>query len=154
MKTGPFFISALSVALLGCGAATPPATQYFSSPSAAMRAFPFSEAVRAGDFLFLSGQIGSVPGSADVVPGGIAAESKQAMENIKAVLERHGASMDDVVKCTVFLADMSEWGAFNEVYRAFFPKHFPVRSALGANGLAKGARVEVECVARVPDARR
>lgn len=119
-----------------------------------MRAFPFSEAVRAGDFLFLSGQIGSVPGSADVVPGGIAAESKQAMENIKAVLERHGASMDDVVKCTVFLADMSEWGAFNEVYRAFFPKHFPVRSALGANGLAKGARVEVECVARVPDARR
>ena len=128
--------------------------EFFTAPDPALARLPFSEAVRAGEFLILSGQIGNVPGTLALVPGGIAAESKQAMENIKAVLERHGASLDDVVKCTVFLADVSEWGAFNEVYRTFFPKHFPARSALGASGLAKGARVEVECVAYVPDARR
>ncbi len=120
------------------------------SPDPALRALPFSEAVRAGDFLFLSGQIGNAPGTLEPVPGGIKAEARQAMENTKAVLGRHGASMDDVVKCSVFLADMGDWPAFNEVYRGYFPKHFPARSALGANGLAKGARVEVECLAWAP----
>jgi reactive intermediate/imine deaminase len=115
-----------------------------------MRALPFSEAVRAGDFTFLSGQIGTAPGTADLVPGGIAAESKQAMENVKAILTRHGSSLDEVVKCSVFLADISEWPAFNDVYRGYFPNHFPARSALGASGLAKGARVEVECIAWTP----
>jgi 2-iminobutanoate/2-iminopropanoate deaminase len=124
--------------------------EFLTSPVPALRALPFSEAVRAGDFLFLSGQIGTAPGTANLVPGGIAAESKQAMENVKAILTRHGASLDDVVKCTAFLADMGEWGAFNDVYRTFFPNHFPARSALGASGLALGARVEVECVAWAP----
>ena len=114
-----------------------------------MNSLPFSEAVRAGNFLFLSGQIGNAPGTAVPVPGGIAAEARQAMENVRTVLERHGASLPDVVKFTVFLADMAEWEAFNEVYRSFFSGRFPARSALGANGLAKGARVEVECVACV-----
>ena len=145
------------LSLSACSPATAPparpAAEFLTAPGAALRALPFSEAVRAGDFLFLAGQIGSAPGTADVVPGGIAAESKQAMENIKAVLGRHGASLEEVVKCTVFLADMSEWGVFNDVYRPFFPKHFPARSALGASGLAKGARVEVECVAYAPRAR-
>ena len=76
------------------------------------------------------------------------------MENVKAALERHGSSLSDVVKFTVFLADISEWGAFNEVYRTYFPERFPARSALGASGLAKGARVEVECVAYAPRTRR
>lgn len=157
MKNFPL-LAGLLVSLPACCPATAPparpAAEFLAAPGAAMRALPFSEAVRAGDFLFLAGQIGSAPGTADVVPGGIAAESRQAMENVKAVLERHGASLSDVVKCTVFLADMGEWGAFNEVYRPFFPKHFPARSALGANGLAKGARVEVECVAFSPTTKR
>jgi 2-iminobutanoate/2-iminopropanoate deaminase len=143
-----------SVLLVGCTPAAQPAAspviEFLTSPSAALKALPFSEAVRVGDFLFLSGQIGTAPDTAAIVPGGIAAEAKQTMENIKATLERHGASMDKVVKCTVFLADMKEWPAFNEVYRPFFPAHFPARSALGANGLALGARVEVECIAFAP----
>jgi len=132
----------------------PGAATFLPAPSAALRALPFSEAVRAGDFLFLSGQIGSAPGTADVVPGGIAAETKQVMENVRAVLTRHGSSLDQVVKFTVFLADIGEWGAFNEVYRTFFGDRFPARSALGASGLAKGARVELECVAYAPGPRR
>jgi reactive intermediate/imine deaminase len=153
-----FLLALIALSLAACSPTTAPparpAAEFLAAPDPAMRALPFSEAVRAGDFLLLSGQIGSAPGTADVVPGGIAAESKQAMENIKAVLGRHGASLSDVVKCTVFLADMSEWGAFNNVYQPFFPKHYPARSALGASGLAKGARVEVECTAYVPNTRR
>jgi reactive intermediate/imine deaminase len=98
----------------------------------------------------VSGQIGNVPGSLDLAPGGIAPEARQAMQNIDAALKRHGSSLADAVKCTVFLADMKEWPAFNDVYREFFPDHFPARSALGANGLARGARVEVECIAYAP----
>ena len=108
---------------------------------------PFSEAVRVGDTLYLSGQIGLVPGTMKLAPGGIRDEARQAMENIRTVLEAHGYSMGDVVKCTVMLADMSEWSAFNHVYRTFFSGRYPARSALGANGLALGARVEVECIA-------
>ncbi len=152
------FPALFALSLSACSPATAPAArpaaEFLSAPGAAMRAFPFSEAVRAGDFLFLSGQIGTAPGTADLVPGGIAAESKQALENVKDVLERHGASLDDVVKCTAFLADMGEWGAFNDAYRPFFPRHFPARSALGASGLARGARVEVECLAYAPGTKR
>lgn len=154
MKTRTLLLSVLPIGLLGCGSAGPPpsspSAEFLVSPAPALRVLPFSEAVRAGDFLFLSGQIGTAPGMDDLVPGGIAAESRQVMENVKAALERHGSSLDQVVKCTVFLADMGEWGAFNDVYRAYFPKHFPARSALGASGLAKGARVEVECFAYAP----
>ncbi|MEO6066415.1 MAG: Rid family detoxifying hydrolase [Gemmatimonadota bacterium] len=128
----------------------PSVPQYFSSPDPAVSALPFSEAVQVGDLLFLSGQIGNVPGTLDLVPGGVAAESRQVMENIRAILERHGSSLDQVVKCTVFLADMQDWPAFNAIYRTYFAGHFPARSALGANGLARGARVEVECIAAVP----
>jgi reactive intermediate/imine deaminase len=108
---------------------------------------PFSEAVRVGDLLFLSGKIGSLPGKRELPPGGIRAEARQAMENIKGTLEVHGYALGDLVKCTVMLADMAEWSAFNEVYVTYFDGRFPARSALGANGLALGARVEVECIA-------
>lgn len=108
---------------------------------------PFSEAVRVDDTLYLSGQIGVVPGSLKLVPGGIAAESRQVMANIRTTLEAHGYSLRDLVKCTVMLADMAEWAEFNKVYRTFFDGRYPARSALGANGLALGARVEVECIA-------
>ena len=106
---------------------------------------PFSEAVRVGDMLYLSGQIGNRPGTLELVPGGIRAEARQTMENIRAVLERHGSSLERVVKCTVMIDDIAEWGAFNEVYVEFFPGPRPARSAFGADGLALGAAVEVEC---------
>ncbi len=102
-----------------------------------------------GNVLYLSGQIGIVPGSMKLAPGGIREEARQTMENIKASLEAHGYGMNDLVKCTVMLADISEWGTFNEVYKSFFSGRYPARSALGANGLALGARVEVECIAAV-----
>jgi reactive intermediate/imine deaminase len=132
------------------GPSSGPAVTYLASPSAAARNLPFSEAVRVGDLLFLSGQLGVVPGSLALAEGGIQAETRQTLENIKATLERHGSSMRNVVKCTVMLADMKEWPAMNDVYRTFFEKdRLPARSALGASGLALGARVEIECIATV-----
>jgi reactive intermediate/imine deaminase len=128
-------------------AAPAPRVEYL--PSASGRSLPFSEAVRVGHMLYLSGQIGTDSKFA-LVPGGMKAEARQTMENVRAALERHGSSLDSVVKCTVMLADMSEWGAFNEVYAGYFRKgRLPARSALGVNGLALGARVEVECWATV-----
>jgi reactive intermediate/imine deaminase len=112
---------------------------------------PFSPAVQVGNLLFLAGQIGTAANAQGaVVPGGIQAETRQTMQNIKEVLEKSGSSLDRVVKCTVFMADMREWDAMNEVYATFFPRNKPARSALGANGLALGARVEIECIAAVP----
>lgn len=108
---------------------------------------PFSEAVEAGNTLYLSGQVGIVPGTTKLVAGGLPEEARQTMTNIRTSLETYGYSLDDVVKCTVMLADISEWAAFNDVYKTFFSKHYPARSAFGASGLALGARVEVECVA-------
>jgi 2-iminobutanoate/2-iminopropanoate deaminase len=108
---------------------------------------PLAEAVRIDNTLLLSGQIGIVPGTLKLVPGGIKAEAKQTMDNIKTTLEAHGYSMNDLVKCTVMLADIGKWGEFNEIYKTYFTAHFPARSALGANGLAIGAQVEVECIA-------
>ena len=81
------------------------------------------------------------------MPGGIGPESKQAMDNLKAVLEAHGSSLDRVVKCTIFLADIAEWPDFNKVYVQYFHGNLPARSALAASGLALGARVELEAVA-------
>ncbi len=108
---------------------------------------PFSEAVRVGDTYYLSGQVGVVPGKLALVPGGMENEARQTLENIGTVLARYGLGFDNVVKCTVMLADMSEWGAFNDIYRSYFTPPYPARSALGTNGLALDARVEVECIA-------
>ena len=107
---------------------------------------PFSESVRVGDLLFLSGQIGSGAGD-KLAPGGISAEANQIFLNLATTLEKRGLGMEDVIKCTVFLADIREWAAFNEVYVKHFTAPYPARSALGANGLALNARAEVECIA-------
>ena len=107
---------------------------------------PFSELVQVGRMLYLSGQLGT-DSSGKVVSGGIQAETRQALENIKHVLETHGSSMDDVVKCTAMLADIKEWSAMNEVYVSYFPRHLPARSAFATNGLALGGRIELECMA-------
>ncbi len=113
---------------------------------------PFSEAVRVGGWLVLSGQIG-MDGSGRLVGGGVGAETKQIMENIRRVLEAHGSSLDRVVKCTVMLTDMKEWPEMNEVYSAYFSRErMPARSALGVSGLALGACVEIECWAVVEEA--
>ncbi|ASJ75709.1 2-iminobutanoate/2-iminopropanoate deaminase [Granulosicoccus antarcticus IMCC3135] len=108
---------------------------------------PFSEVVVVGDMLFLSGQIGNMPGTLTLAEGGVEAETRQVMENIKTSLEANGFAMTNLVKCTVMLADIKEWGAFNDVYKTYFEAgRFPARAAFGANGLAVGAKVEVDCV--------
>jgi reactive intermediate/imine deaminase len=112
---------------------------------------PFSDAVRVGNMLYLSGKLGNIRGTRNLAEGGIAGETRQALENIKASLEKYGSSMDEVVKCTVFLADIAEWGAMNEIYMTYFPVNPPARSALGSSGLALNARVEIECFAALRD---
>lgn len=124
-----------------------PDVEYLTSE--AMKGLPFSEAVRVGKMLYLSGQIG-VDSSMKLVPGGIEPETRKTLENIRATLERYGSSLDQVVKVTLMLADMSEWTTVNQVYVTYFPNHRPARSALGANGLALGARIEIECLAVLP----
>lgn len=137
----------VAVAAAGGGAERGTARlERFNSAANRELKLPFSEAVRVGDLLFLSGQIGLQPGSRSLVPGGIVPETRQTLENIKRVLEAYGSSMDRVAKCTVFLADMAEWPKVNEVYVTYFGAALPARSALGANGLAMGARVEIECI--------
>jgi reactive intermediate/imine deaminase len=110
---------------------------------------PFSEAVRIGNVLILSGQIGLDPETGALAPGGIQAETRQTLENIRTTLERYGSSMDRVVKCTAMLVDIEEWPALNEVYATYFPVNKPARSAFAGSGLARGARVELECWATV-----
>lgn len=115
-------------------------------PFSAIPGLPFSEAVEVGELMFLAGQIGSGP-DGKLVAGGIAAETRQTLANIKAVLERHGSGPDRIVKVTVMMADMNEWGAMNAEYVRHFGKNLPARSAFGCSSLAMNARVEIECVA-------
>ena len=112
---------------------------------------PFSPAIRAAGMIYMSGQIGNLPGSFDM-PDGVAAQTRPTMENIKTVLEAAGASLYGVVKCTVVLDHIDDWGAMNEVYVTFWDGPPPARSALGADGLALGALLEIECIARDPAA--
>ena len=137
----------LALGLLLCGPATAGELQvehYSSNPEMQL---PFSDAVRVGNMLYLSGKIGNIPGTSKLAEGGIQGETRQALENIKASLEKYGSSMSEVVKCTVFLADIAEWSAMNEVYVTYFPVNPPARSALGSSGLALDSRVEIACFA-------
>ena len=141
---------ALAIVIAGCNATADnhsPVVEILNMPGSNPD-LPFSDAVRVDNILFLSGVIGNEPGTLELVEGGIQAETRRIMDTIKARVETFGSSMDDVVKCSVFMADMSEWGAMNEVYRTYF-KQPPARSALGASGLALGAAVEIECIAVV-----
>lgn len=122
--------------------------EYYKTPRP--MALPFSDAVRVGNILYLSGEIGVDYATMKVVPGGIKAETKQCLDNIKATIEKYGSSMDRVFKCTVMIEDMKEWPLMNEVYITYFNKdRLPARSAIGADGLALGAKVEIECIATV-----
>lgn len=121
-----------------------PAVERIGQPMLGEQRLPFSSAVRVGDLLILSGQIGNTPDGK--LPEGIEAQTRQAMENIGAILKGQGLAFGDVAKCTVMLDDMKDWPAFNKVYVTYFPDgKFPARSAFGADGLALGALVEVEC---------
>lgn len=141
-------VAVLLAAFCVTGAAQAADVEFFSSAPIGKMSPPFSEAVRVGEMLYLAGAIG-VDASGKVVAGGVKAETKQTMDNIAANLARHHSSFDNVVQCTVALADIAEWPAFNEVYRGYFTKHFPARMAYAASGLALGARVEVQCNAVV-----
>lgn len=143
----------LLTALLACASGAEPELAFDRSPATAAAGLPFSDAVRVGDLVFVSGQLGVRPGESTLVPGGIEAETAQCLENIAAILARNGSSLARVVKCSAFLADMAEWPRMNEVYRRYFPDALPARSALGAAGLAYGARIELECIAAAGDAR-
>jgi 2-iminobutanoate/2-iminopropanoate deaminase len=122
-----------------------------TSASAAQTGFPFVEAARAGDLLFISGQIGAIPGQKEVATGGVGAETRQTMENIGAILRRNGLGYGDLVKCTMMLTDMAQWGEMNSAYSSFFADgRYPARSTIGAAALAMGAKVEIECIAQFP----
>lgn len=121
--------------------------EYLTSENTKELGLPFSEAVRVRNTLYVSGQVGNKPGELELVEGGMEAEARQALENMKSILEANGSSMDQVVKVTVMLEDISEWGAFNEVYKEYFTNNLPARSAFGADGLALGARLEIDCIA-------
>jgi len=127
-----------------------PDVEFLNSGEVLPADLPFSEAVRVGNTLYLSGQIGNVPGTLDLAEGGMEGQARQVMDNIKTSLEAHGYSMDNVVKCLAMLEDMNDWPAFNTIYAEYFTEgRFPARSAFGASGLAVGAVVEVECIAVV-----
>jgi reactive intermediate/imine deaminase len=137
----------LGLVAMSLGAVANP--EFFDEGPMAGKGYPFSESVRVGDILFISGQVG-VDENNELVEGGIVGETRQIMSNIGGALERRGLRFSDVVKCTVFLADVDEWGKFNTIYTSYFEPPYPARSALGANGLALGARLEVECIAAYP----
>lgn len=113
---------------------------------------PYAPIVRTGGLLFTSGQLGVVPGpegAAQLVDGDTAAQAAQALANAEALLISEGASKTDVVKATVFLVDMADFAALNEVWVAFFDGHRPARSAIGVAALPMGARVEIELIATI-----
>ena len=144
--------SALLAGVLSSGVATSTLADeavYHGPPGRADTA-PFSEAVVYDDLIFLSGNLGIVPETRKLAEGGVGPETRQALTNMQAALERAGGSMDSVLKCTVFLADIADWSAMNTEYVTFFANK-PARSAVGSIGLAIGAKVEIECIAAAPD---
>ena len=138
--------SAVLVMSSPAAAQTRPAVEHLGRPALSGQALPFSDAVRVGDVLYLSGQLGI--GSDGKLPEGIEAQTKLALDNIGAILNRAGLSHANVFHCTVMLADMKDWPAMNTVYVTYFPEgKRPARSAFGASGLALGGLVEIECQA-------
>jgi len=122
----------------------------FLNSDAALPDVPFSQAVRVDNLLFISGQIGVIPGTREFPEGGFDAQAHQVMTNVKDTIEGFGSSMDRVVKCLVMIEDMDRWGDFNAIYVQYFPGSKPARSAFGADGLALNADFEVECIAAMP----
>lgn len=124
-----------------------PEVEFLRSNAVLPKNLPFSDGVRVGDFVMLSGQLGSKPGTLELVPGGIEAEARQTLDNLRRTLGEHGLTLRNVVRVQVMLADMADWPAFNKIYAEYFSEPWPARCAFGANGLALGARVEIEAFA-------
>ncbi len=146
-RLGRYFIPCMALICGSVVCAEDPEVRYYANSDG----LPFSEAVQVGDMLYLSGQIGVMPGSNALVPGGIEAEARQTMDNIGAILQRRGLTFEAIVKCTVMLGDIDDWPVFNAVYVEYFnPDRMPARSAFAASGLAYHGKVEVECWAYNP----
>jgi 2-iminobutanoate/2-iminopropanoate deaminase len=111
---------------------------------------PYSQGIRAGGFLFTAGQVGFDPASGELVDGGISEQTERVLQNIRSILESAGADLSQVVKTTVFLVDMADFAAMNEVYARAFGNHRPARSTVAVAALPRGARVEIEAVAALP----
>ena len=135
-------IVVLAIALCGCTT-----RQAITTPNAPQAIGPYSQAIKAGNTLFISGQIGIDPDSGKLVENGIEAETNQVMKNLNAILTAAGFSLDDVVQTQVFLADISEYGQMNEVYASFFGDVPPARAAIQAARLPRDARVEISMIA-------
>jgi 2-iminobutanoate/2-iminopropanoate deaminase len=110
---------------------------------------PYSQAVRAGDLLFVSGQIPLDPKTGELVKGGISEETKKVLDNLKAIIEAAGGSLGDVVKTTIFLKDMGSFAAVNEVYGTYFPQPFPARATVEVARLPRDVNVEIEAIAKL-----
>ena len=146
MKLAIAFATGVLAMTSAAEAAPPrPAVQHYGRPVLNGQPLPFSDAVRVGDVLYMSGQLGLVDGK---LPDGIAAQTRATLDNIGAILKRAGLKYTDVFHCTVMLSDMADWPAMNAVYVTYFPAgKRPARSAFGASGLALGALIELECEA-------
>ena len=138
---------ALALLLAGCGIRLVPTWGPVSTPEAPQAIGPYSQAFRAGDTLYLAGQLGLDPATRELVPGGIQAETRRALENLKAVLAAAGFSLGEVVQAQVFLADLADFAAMNEVYATYFPADPPARATVQVAALPRGARVEIALVA-------
>jgi reactive intermediate/imine deaminase len=145
---GTIALLALLVLLPAC-ASRGPANRQIIAPGNAQTLATYSPAVRAGDLIFFSGQIGLRPGG-EGLAGNIRDETRQSLDNLRALMSAANVGIRDLVKCTVFLADIRDYAVMNEVYAGFFePDPAPARSAVGVAGLPAGARVEIECIASV-----
>ncbi|MFL6725521.1 MAG: RidA family protein [Sphingomicrobium sp.] len=137
---------ATGVLVMTSPAAARPAVEHYGQPKLNGQPLPFSDAVRVGDILYLSGQLGITPERK--LPDGIEAQTRQALDNIGTVLKRAGLGYEDVFHCTAMLSDMKLWPDFNKVYVTYFPAgKRPARSAFGTSGLALGGLIELECQA-------
>lgn len=123
--------------------------EVISTDAAPAAAGPYSQAIRAGGFVFTAGQIGTDPFSGELAGDDVQDQATQVLANLRAILEAAGSGMDRLVKVTVYLADIADWPAVNEVYEREVPQPFPARSAFAVRDLPKGARVEIEAVATV-----
>ncbi len=125
----------------------PMSKKVISSPDAPQAVGPYSQGIRVGDFVFLAGQIPTIPATGEFPAGGITEQAEQVVANIKALLAAEGLTLANVVKSSVFLADLADFAAMNAVYAKHFTAPFPARSTFQVAGLPKGAKVEIEVVA-------
>ena len=125
--------------------------EFFNSSANKSLNLPISDATQVDGMLFLSGQLGNIPGTPALVKGGIGPETRQSLNNIKSILEQLGSSVDEIAKCTVYPVDAADRPVFSNVYREFFKGHYPARTTVTVKGLALDARIEIECVAASAD---